>query len=233
MASGTSASCTACWRRRLEQIVRLDVRAPDAVIEDACQFAWSRLLHHRDRVHRETVMSWLARTAVHEAFKLLRRDRRELSLDAAIEDGAEPSRARRTPTPQELIECRERLGELGSAAGAPAARRLAARARAELRRDRRRTRAARADRRAPAAAGAAAIRAGRDRAEARRLAREPRLSQPKRAYRARPRLRRRRSAGLSLRGFGARLGAGPPPSASIAAACGWPLAGRAGARRAR
>ena len=25
---------------RLEQIVRLDIRASDAVIEDACQFAW-------------------------------------------------------------------------------------------------------------------------------------------------------------------------------------------------
>ena len=93
---------------RLEQIVRLDVRAPEVVIEDACQFAWSRLLHHRDRVHRETVLSWLARTAVHEAFKLSRRDRREASLDdtpaAGLESGA---------TPVEVIERRERLAELG------------------------------------------------------------------------------------------------------------------------
>ena len=73
--------------RRLEQIVRLDVRASDAVIEDACQFAWCRLLRHSHRVHRETVMAWLARTAVHEAFKLLWRDRRELSLDVALDDG--------------------------------------------------------------------------------------------------------------------------------------------------
>jgi RNA polymerase sigma factor (sigma-70 family) len=92
--------------RRLEQIVRLDVRAPDAVIEDACQFAWSRLLHHRHRVHRETVMSWLVRTAVHEAFKLLRRDRRELSLEAAAE-------AAMLASPVQLIEYRERLAELG------------------------------------------------------------------------------------------------------------------------
>jgi RNA polymerase sigma factor (sigma-70 family) len=95
--------------RRLEQIVRLDVRASDAVIEDACQFAWSRLLHHRHRVHRETVMSWLIHTAVHEAFKLLRRDRRELSLEAATEEAVLPSDA----TLSELIECRERLAELG------------------------------------------------------------------------------------------------------------------------
>jgi RNA polymerase sigma factor (sigma-70 family) len=94
--------------RRLEQIVRLDVRAPDAVIEDACQFAWIRLLHHSDRVHRETVMSWLVRTAVREAFKLLRRDRRELSLEAATEAAVLCTPA----TPSELIECRERLADL-------------------------------------------------------------------------------------------------------------------------
>lgn len=93
--------------RRLEQIVRGDVRAPDVVIEDACQVAWSRLLHHRDRVHRESVMTWLVRTAVHEAFKLLRRNRRELSLDAAEETLLHPEAA-----PSELIECRERLAEL-------------------------------------------------------------------------------------------------------------------------
>jgi RNA polymerase sigma factor (sigma-70 family) len=96
---------------RLEQIVRLDVRAPDAVIEDACQFAWSRLLHHRDRVHRETVLSWLARTAVHEAFKLLRRDRRELSLEEATEQPIAPV-LRCDLTPVEVFELRERLDEL-------------------------------------------------------------------------------------------------------------------------
>jgi RNA polymerase sigma factor (sigma-70 family) len=94
--------------RRLEHIVRLDVRAPDVVIEDACQFAWSRLLDHRHRVHRETVMSWLARTAVHEAFKLVRRDGRELSLDADYVDDRPPGPGS-PATPHELIECRERL----------------------------------------------------------------------------------------------------------------------------
>jgi RNA polymerase sigma factor (sigma-70 family) len=94
--------------RRLEQIVRLDVCAPDVVIEDACQVAWSRLLHHRHRVHRETVMSWLVRTAVREAFRLLRRDRRELPLEAAAEEAMLWTHA----TPALLIECRERLAEL-------------------------------------------------------------------------------------------------------------------------
>ena len=97
---------------RLEKIVRLDVRASDAVIEDACQFAWCRLLHHSHRVHRETVMAWLARTAIHEAFKLVRRDRRELSLDAALEDGEEPAFAIAPTTPEELLEHRERIRDV-------------------------------------------------------------------------------------------------------------------------
>jgi RNA polymerase sigma factor (sigma-70 family) len=98
--------------KRLEQIVRLDVRAPDVVVEDACQFAWSRLVHHRHRVHRETVMSWLARTAVNEAVKLLRRDRRELSIETAPESAAPVAAASSLPTPHALLETQERLGEL-------------------------------------------------------------------------------------------------------------------------
>jgi len=68
---------------RLEQIVRGDVRASDALVEDACQFAWARLLHHAGRVRSEAVLSWLATTAVHEAYKLIRRRDRELSFEDA------------------------------------------------------------------------------------------------------------------------------------------------------
>ena len=66
---------------RLERIVRACVSCPDPVIEDACQFAWSRLLHHRDRVRRDTALGWLARTAVREAFRVTRRRARELPLE--------------------------------------------------------------------------------------------------------------------------------------------------------
>jgi RNA polymerase sigma factor (sigma-70 family) len=97
---------------RLERIVRLDVRAPEVVIEDACQVAWCRLLDHRLRVHRESAMAWLARTAVNEALRLLRRDRRELSLDAALEDGEQPGLAIAPATPDELLEHRERIREM-------------------------------------------------------------------------------------------------------------------------
>jgi RNA polymerase sigma factor (sigma-70 family) len=91
---------------RLQQIVRLDVRAPDAVIEDACQVAWFRLLHHSHRVHRETALAWLATTAAREALRLLGRDRRELPLDAELERDGRPE------TPHELVEYWERLREV-------------------------------------------------------------------------------------------------------------------------
>jgi RNA polymerase sigma factor (sigma-70 family) len=66
------------------------------------------LLHDPYRVHRETAMSWLVSTAVHEALRLLRCTRRELSLEAA--DDALP---RSGATPAEVIEWRARLAELG------------------------------------------------------------------------------------------------------------------------
>jgi RNA polymerase sigma factor (sigma-70 family) len=98
---------------RLRQIVRSHVRAPEPVIEDACQTAWSRLIHHSDRVHREAVLSWLATTAVREALKLARRDGRELSLDAELERSGELPLPARAPGPAELLELRDRLAEVG------------------------------------------------------------------------------------------------------------------------
>lgn len=99
---------------RLERIVRSDVRAADAVIEDACQFAWSRLVYHRERVDADKALSWLAKTAVHEAFKLIRRDDREMSLDAALEHRDEPAIGVQSPGPEELLEHRQSLDAIRS-----------------------------------------------------------------------------------------------------------------------
>lgn len=98
--------------RRLLRIVRGGVHAPDDVIEDACQFAWSRLVRHRGRVQRETVLSWLAATAVHEALKLVRRAGRELSLEALTEHAGELSPPSFNRAPHSMAEDRERLGSL-------------------------------------------------------------------------------------------------------------------------
>jgi RNA polymerase sigma factor (sigma-70 family) len=104
--------------KRLEHIVRVDVSAPDPVIEDACQFAWSRLVRHSHRVRRDAALTWLAKTAIHEAVKLIRRDRREVSLDAFTECAHEPELSHWPPKPSlmdptaEALEHRERLAEV-------------------------------------------------------------------------------------------------------------------------
>src|SRR5258708_2483175 len=92
---------------QLERIVRRTVCCPDGVVEDACQFAWSRLLRDREHVRDETALAWLTATAIHEAFKLSGRRARELSLDQALEDGLEPVSG--TPQPWEVLIQRERI----------------------------------------------------------------------------------------------------------------------------
>jgi RNA polymerase sigma factor (sigma-70 family) len=94
---------------RLRKLVRLSVRASEPVIEDACQFAWSRLFHHRSRVQPEAALSWLLKTAVHEAFKLVRRDSRELSLEGLLERAGDSQPLPATVALDELVEQRARL----------------------------------------------------------------------------------------------------------------------------
>lgn len=94
----------------LERVVRSVVICPETIVEDACQFAWSRLLHNRLAVRRETALGWLSKTAIREAFKLSRRRAQELSLDEAVSQGLDVVAG--TPEPWELIACREQLGRV-------------------------------------------------------------------------------------------------------------------------
>jgi RNA polymerase sigma factor (sigma-70 family) len=94
---------------RLQRIVGKEVHAPSVVIEDACQFAWSRLVYHAARIDQETVLRWLARTAVREAVRLARRDQRELSLEAEVEHGDQAEPVSPAPGPPEQAELREKL----------------------------------------------------------------------------------------------------------------------------
>ena len=96
---------------RLEQIVRFDVRVPESVVEEACQFAWGRLMDHRHRVRRESALSWLARTAVREALKLQARAGRCVSLDMAL-DGEQGGEVPTLAGPEQLFERRERLASI-------------------------------------------------------------------------------------------------------------------------
>jgi len=93
----------------LERIVRRDVRAPEEVIEDACQSAWRSLIGHWGRVRREAALTWLAAAAVHEAYKLVRRDRRELSLEELLDDGGDAGLGTGASGLEELLQRRARL----------------------------------------------------------------------------------------------------------------------------
>ena len=86
-----------------------EVTAPEAVIDDACQFAWIRLLHHRHRVDRDGAVSWLITTALHEVFKLVRRDSHDLSLEQLLEETGDLRINRTAPAPQEVVAARLRL----------------------------------------------------------------------------------------------------------------------------
>jgi RNA polymerase sigma factor (sigma-70 family) len=100
--------------KQVERIVRVGVQAPDPLIEDACQFAWARLVHLQARVSRESALTWLVTTAVNEALKLIRRRRREQSLDAELEDCGEIPAPDLRPGPPDVCEQRERLSALAS-----------------------------------------------------------------------------------------------------------------------
>ena len=90
VGSGNVGELYAELAGRLERIVRREVTAEVPLIEDACQFAWWRLVVHANRVKRRAALSWLAKTAVHEALKLIRRAERDVSLEAHS-DGADES----------------------------------------------------------------------------------------------------------------------------------------------
>lgn len=110
--SGDIAELYGQLSKRLERIVRRDVRAPDPVIEDACQFAWVTLVSHRDRIRRATTLPWLVKTAQHEAFKLVRRDGRDHSLEATLEQAGDRALRTTAPNAEELAFAHDRLEQL-------------------------------------------------------------------------------------------------------------------------
>jgi RNA polymerase sigma factor (sigma-70 family) len=95
----------------LRRIVRFNVHAPEALIEDACQVAWSRLLRRPGRVRREATLAWLVTTATREALRSLRRADRELPLESLGDAGFEAPAA---PAPDQAVELRARLEEIGA-----------------------------------------------------------------------------------------------------------------------
>jgi RNA polymerase sigma factor (sigma-70 family) len=103
----------------IRRIVGAHVSAPPALIEDACQVAWCRLLIHRARLRPESARAWLVQVAVRETVKAIRRERRTRSLEALTErDGRrddEPPLRLVPPAPdliEDLVQQRARLASI-------------------------------------------------------------------------------------------------------------------------
>lgn len=110
------ADLYAARAERVRRQVQLGVVAPEAVIDDACQIAWSRLVRDRVRVRRNTAQAWLVKTAVHEALKLAHRQARDLSLDGLLETAGDVALGlEHTPASavHEVAERRARLHSIG------------------------------------------------------------------------------------------------------------------------
>ncbi len=103
------------YERRLRHIVRGRVRAPESLVEDACQIAWSRLVRHRERIRSEAALGWLATTAVREALKLLAREQRERPYEEELAGpAAQPVWTVHPGALEELVTQRERLAEIAT-----------------------------------------------------------------------------------------------------------------------
>lgn len=86
----------------VRRLVRHDVRAPQPVIEDACQEAWTRLLPRASALAPERAFAWLVTTAIREAFRQCRRQLRDESLEELTEAGT-PLGTYEDPTDARLL----------------------------------------------------------------------------------------------------------------------------------
>jgi RNA polymerase sigma factor (sigma-70 family) len=97
---------------QLERIVSANVRAPNTVLEEACQTAWMWLVTERESLIPGTELGWLAITATREALRLVRTRRRDISLEQEQEQEGELLEVIFEPGPEHVLEVRERLAEV-------------------------------------------------------------------------------------------------------------------------
>ena len=97
----------------LLRVVRRQTGAPDAVVEDACAFAWMQLLRCQPE-RRPELPGWLRVVAVRQAVRLMARERRELPLACPREDGAPEPLEPDGGDDQDLLRAREVLGAVAA-----------------------------------------------------------------------------------------------------------------------
>src|SRR5215218_9388658 len=62
------------------------VNAPEAIVEEACAFAWQRLIECQPE-RTERIFAWLRKVAIHEVWRLARRERVAGRLDEPSANG--------------------------------------------------------------------------------------------------------------------------------------------------
>jgi RNA polymerase sigma factor (sigma-70 family) len=100
----------------LERAVTRATSATRPVVEEACQAAWSRLYNAEVQPADPALFNWLSTTAVREAWRQARKQRRELTLvaqDESVELGQLIEFPAREPGPDQVAELRSRLGAIG------------------------------------------------------------------------------------------------------------------------
>ena len=97
----------------LERILVTNMHLPAAVLEEACQAAWTQFALRRSEVTRGRELGWLATTATREALKLLRASRREVSLDEEEHRQHLVAIGAVVPGPESSVELRARLAAVG------------------------------------------------------------------------------------------------------------------------
>ena len=111
---GDEAQLFERYSERLRRATRLAINTSPDIVDDACAFAWMKLVTNQPR--RETAFSWLKEVARNEALRLDRLSRQisELPDEGAHRAGVDvPVAAHRKPeVTQGLLEVRERLGQL-------------------------------------------------------------------------------------------------------------------------
>jgi hypothetical protein len=99
------------YERRLRAWLARRVTAPPMLVEDACASAWLVLVAKRP-VWGERIFGWLCTTALHEAYRLLRLERREPPSELEV---AQPAFVpARRDHPEDAIEAKRALRALAS-----------------------------------------------------------------------------------------------------------------------
>lgn len=73
------------YATRLRRSVARRLVASEATVEDACAHAWAQLLRTQPE-RRETIFGWLCTVAIHEGYRLVRREGREARLEDLVSE---------------------------------------------------------------------------------------------------------------------------------------------------